>query len=117
MNSDKELLELAARAANMGKLDFDYPEREGHGWHMGPRLPMPTGVLMAAMHSYWNPDTDDGDNRRLQVALKISLDWHKDMWTASHYVDGVLTDADHTDPKMAILLVAAEIGKSMKEGV
>lgn len=73
MRTDRELLELAAKAAAVGPLDFDYAEREGHGFHMGPRLPMPQGVLMAAMWTYWNPLEDDSDALRLAVTLKLDI--------------------------------------------
>jgi hypothetical protein len=72
MRTDRELLELAAKAASIGPLDFDYAEREGHGFHMGPRLPMPQGVLMAAMWTYWNPLDDDAD--ALCLAVKCGID-------------------------------------------
>lgn len=71
--NDRELLELAAKAAGIGPLDFDYAKREGHGLYFGPRLPMPQGVFMAATYSYWNPLASDADALRLAVKLKISL--------------------------------------------
>ena len=119
MNTDtKILLRNAERAAGMGDLDFDYAEREGHGFYHGTRLPMPQGVLMAAMHTYWNPDTDSGDSRDLQVKLKISLEWDEEMnrWEASKSVGFRTIVKFDTDPNMAVLLVAAELGKAMKEG-
>ena len=71
--SDDELLVLAAKAAGIGPLDFDYAKREGHGFYVGPRLPMPNGVLMAAMYTYWRPLEDDGDALRLAVKLGLAI--------------------------------------------
>jgi len=72
--TDKELLELAAKAAGIGPLDFDYAQREGHGLYFGPRLPLPQGVLMAANYTYWSPLTDDGDALRLAIRVGILID-------------------------------------------
>jgi hypothetical protein len=67
--SNRQLLELAAKAAGVTGLDFDYAEREGHGLYFGPRLPAPTGVVQAMNHTYWNPLDNDGDALRLAVKL------------------------------------------------
>lgn len=73
--TDRELLQKAAKAADVGPLDFDYAEREGHNMYFGPRLPLPEGVFMAAMYKYWNPLEDDGDALRLAVKLNIAVGW------------------------------------------
>ena len=110
--ADKELLELAAKAAEIGPLDFDYAEQEGHGLYFGPRLPMPTGVMMAAMHRYWNPLIDDGD--ALRLAAKLGMDVCLRPSVAYVYADmpnqDVMTDSCY---RRAITLAAAEIGRAM----
>lgn len=55
MQSDRELLELAAKAAGM-RLSDD------HIWHEG-----------AGQWVRWNPLTDDGDALRLAVRLRINV--------------------------------------------
>lgn len=63
-DGDRELLELAAKAAGI-ELDWDIPENSTTPWRMtgegderGPA-------------AEWNPITDDGDALRLAVALNI----------------------------------------------
>jgi len=105
MKTDRELLELAAKAAGYFEdifFDdgFDYPY-----WKNGC--------------NQWNPLKDDGDALRLAVKLKIHL---------QHYDDGV--DATYCDflesvdiaygndadaaTRRAIVLVAAYVGKKME---
>ncbi len=86
--TDRELLELAAKAAGIGPLDFDYAQREGHGMYFGPRLPLPQNVLMAANYTYWSPLTDDGDALRLAVKLRIDIQFNTEEdheKTEAHY--------------------------------
>ena len=67
MNTDRELLELAAKAAG---IDAHW----GDGWqsHMMFRaLPRPNSPLVANVE--WNPLTDDGDALRLAVKCKIDV--------------------------------------------
>ena len=116
MQTDKELLELAAKAAgiNVGySIDGDAEE---------------VLVFFDSDDEHhqqidWNPDTDDGDSRRLQVALKIDLVWDcfDKLWEAIFY-DGDTSEYSQLhkdpDPKRAVLLVAAAIGEAIiKEGV
>lgn len=119
--NDRELLELAGKAANVGKLDFDYPSREKHGMYFGPRLPLPEGVLMAAMYVYWNPLESDADAFKLAANLRllVSPGKHKgDGCTVESQRDGIAgCTAFRDDPceqmRVAITCVAAEIGKTM----
>lgn len=54
--NDREMLELAAKAAGLKLIPFeDAP------------------LLDDESQAHWNPLTDDGDSRRLQVALCIDL--------------------------------------------
>lgn len=119
MSTDRELLELAAKAAGMGTLNFDYAKREGHCFYFGPRLPMPQGVLMAAMHTYWNPLTDDGDALRLAVRLRIQVEQWPDEDGKGEYCscgDAIIEDHGEDDlaaTRRAIVRAAAEIGRAM----
>lgn len=106
--NDRELLELAAKAAGI-ELDFtirgDFP---------------PYYVNERGGHSSWNPLADDGEALRLSVNLEIDV---------SHYQDAHVVDAFHAEAgtcsvdyngdryaatRRAIVLVAAEIGKAMQ---
>lgn len=120
--ADKEQLKLAAKAAGIGPLDFDYPEREGHGMYFGPRLPMPQGVIMAANHAYWSPRTDDGDAFRLQAKLRFTVKIADHECEVFDEVAGCLASIPMLNPsedevreatRHAITCAAAEIGKAM----
>ena len=60
MKTDRELLEMAAKAAGIARSQWDYEWLRGLG-HMVCRSDM------------WNPLTDDGDALRLAVALKLEV--------------------------------------------
>ena len=95
MNTDRELLELAAKAAELTNWKF-YEEHpfDGYPRHsFGMRL----GV------NRWNPLTDDGDALRLAVDLKIIKNSHQ--WLDEF--------ANHAATRRAIVRAAAEIGRSM----
>jgi len=115
--TDRELLELAAKAAGVeGKYRAQYAGDKEYGgfWH--------SGVC-------WNPLTDDGDALRLAVKLKFDMciDTTKENEPFTHVI-GVLSE--HTmipfseieyhnnDPyaatRRAIVRAAAEIGRGMK---
>ena len=75
----------------------------------------------------WNPKDDDGDSRRLQVALRIDLDFRDNSPVPEVRAIGPLpTGARYQylsrlgpDPaaaaRMAVLYVAAQMGAAMKE--
>jgi hypothetical protein len=106
--SDRELLELAAKAAGLAVIEcYGDIEADGGFWLMveprGPNLG-------------WNPLTDDGDALRLAVSVKMNL------WI---YHDGVEVNTDE-DPetynegnwedvasatRRAIVRAAAAVGK------
>ena len=125
--TDRELLELAAKAAGIGKLDFDYPTREGCGMYFGPRLPVPDGIVMDVTYTYWNSLTNDGDALRLAVKLGIAVVYQRNAppelglprecavatspsgrWFAETGRD------ENAATRRAIVRAAAEIGKAMK---
>jgi hypothetical protein len=113
--SDRELLEMAAKAAGItGEYDVITEAIES------PAKPKPYGDA----HSYWNPLADDGDALRLAVKLQIDLEFdpieHSTV-EAYHQIMGephfCATEALSRDPyaatRRAIVCAAAEIGKAM----
>ena len=105
--SDKELLELAARAAGYSGTWVDA------GLNLGTD----------AVPIIFNPLTDDGDAMRLAVKLKLSIDtnwynsdacWFTDKSIAASF-DSVEEENHNDDPyaatRRAIVRAAAEIGK------
>ena len=100
--SDRELLELAAKAAEL-------PEC---GW-MGPAFM----YVKDNTFTDWNPLTDDGDALRLAVKLRIGFGWD-DFGAEAVFGEGdAEVEEDVSDPYAAtrrvIVRAAAEIGKSM----
>lgn len=116
---DRELLELAAKAAGMtdakwSRLDdgicFNF-RRDEDGEN----------------YSFWNPLTDDGDALRLAVKLSITVDIGHNLYTeASAYPDKDTTrdmiqveqrfDGDpYAATRRAIVRAAAEIWKQKRE--
>lgn len=93
--TDRELLELAAKAADIKGLNFDRVRRD---WP-------------------WNPLDDDGDALRLAVKLflHVSVD---DGFTEAQGDYRPLTEAHDGDPyaatRRAIVRAAAEIGRGME---
>jgi hypothetical protein len=59
--TDRELLELAAKAAGV--------EIDWQTWVTDPKAVMGCCFALAGTHTYWNPLTDDGDALRLFCAL------------------------------------------------
>ena len=113
--TDRELLELAAKAAGLEM-------RWGRDWH-NTGAPL-IGAL--ANPADWNPLTDDGDALRLAVKLNLSVDtnwynsdacWLTDKSIVSSF-DSVEEEPHKDDPyaatRRAIVRAAAEIGRRMK---
>ena len=105
----REMLELAALAVGIKVRCFDNIE---------------TLILEVDELIYWNPHTDDGDSRRLQVALGIDLIISLDgrctaMGVAPSEnfeyfeIDEREYDAG-SNARLAVLKVAADIGRRMK---
>lgn len=106
---DKELLELAAKAAGISVLELDEFT-----------LTLPCG-------KEWNPLTDDGDALRLAVKLKLFLDLEHcnaanskqsaPVWFGGGEDENAGVSHDECDPyaatRRAITRTAAEIGKSL----
>ena len=116
--TDRELLELAAKAA--GCLDDQiYPSHdEGLVLFNKDQDQMTDGT-------YWNPLTDDGDALRLAVKLNLRLVHHPVLnqvlvrpYHSNEWGDEAREDCEnHPDPyaatRRAIVRAAAEIGKAM----
>ena len=108
--TDRELLELAAKAAELKLI-----------WNaMANALRNPiTRYVNAHEYDEWNPLTDDGDAMRLAVKLKIdirpSMSGNSRVRYAWH--DGRTYAAVDLDPyaatRRAIVRAAAKIGKAM----
>lgn len=106
--TDKELLELAAKAADM---DVEY--MEGFGF-------------LHCFNEYdkvWNPLTDDGDALRLAVKLHMKVyvgevyPWDSKIADYSHKYQGICDETEEPDPyaatRRAIVRAAAEIGRTL----
>ncbi len=98
--TDKELLELAAKAAGITNW-WD-------GWSDEGRE---TG-------DYWNPLTDDGDALRLAVKLNLIIEFYKTYVYVYYAMSEKTFEEDHDgDPyaatRRAIVRAAAEIGKTL----
>jgi hypothetical protein len=107
--TDKELLELAAKAAGI-EYDFCRPELGG----CQIRKPFVSG--------FWNPLTDDGDALRLAVKLNIVI-WECDQYDRAmaevRYGEArgeyweLVGEDKYSSTRRAITRAAAEIGKAM----
>ena len=108
--NDRELLELAAKAAGI-EFDFCRPELGG------------CQVRKGLVSGWWNPLASDGDALRLAVELGLSvstgIDW------AEAKIDGLtsikeFSNEDYQDifaaTRTAIVRAAAKIGRHMQEG-
>lgn len=113
MKTYRELLELAAKAAGVCL----HPANRLHHSH-GKWCHYTTCMVCNKdpSNATFSPITDDGDNRRLQVALKLGLvpvddgGWACITW--DH--DDEVTLAFDLDPNLAIVKAAAIIGGNMK---
>ena len=96
--TDRELLELAAKAAG-----YDY-------------RPQNRVIVTDGIPSNWDPLTDDGDALRLAVYLFRDIHfWYFDnSVSVGNEQRGVCGDDPCADTRLAIVRAAAEIGKSMK---
>lgn len=120
--NDRELLELAARAAGIKARWFRVNK-----WRQVGGNRMQTGqedVFGTHHRKPWNPLTDDGDAMRLAVQLDITIGpEHPDVvgkslcrasWSNRNMSLGEFGDGDKPSAyRRAIVRAAAEIGKSM----
>lgn len=107
MITDRELLELAAKAAG-----FDFVQWTAGTWTFGKETQCrPDGG------DVWNPLDDDGDALRLAVKLQLDVDHNQDH--ACVYGHGVAIEIpvigdQFAATRRAIVRAAAEIGRNMK---
>ena len=105
--TDHKLLELAAKAAGMPN-PWDAND-VFTAWIYGPE------GLEAECGHWWDPAADDGDSRRLQVAVGLSLSPCVGGWLAGHPekkisgYDSIVGEC----PRRVVLIAAAEIGRAM----
>lgn len=100
--TDRELLELAAKAAGLTIRKW-----------------MSTGWLdVGPMNDYWNPLKDDGDALRLAVKLGLVVDCSRPsagLPFYSHTFSELNADTTADGTRRAIVRAAAEIGNSRGE--
>lgn len=102
METDRELLEMAAKAAGIARSHWDYDWVRGLG-HMVYRSDM------------WNPLTSDGDALRLAVLLCMNIEvTQSDVYACTH---GNFSEPSKPDrnaaTRRAIVRAAAAIGEAM----
>lgn len=115
--TDRELLELAAKAAGIvvKRSRLDDP-----AWK-----DVLVGATRDGQETFigWNPLTDDGDALRLGVKLKMLIgpadyEDNKSVVSAFYYLQGsvveVFVDDECAATRRAIVRIAAEIGRRMK---
>lgn len=118
MNNDRELLELAAKAAGL----------DGYRW-VGAGMALaidPSKAETGSIGPNWNPLSNDGDALRLAVKLAIDLYFHEAEIEATAfqsdpdehgvYPFGIEPAGDNAcaATRRAIVRAAAEIGRAMK---
>lgn len=108
MNTDRELLELAAKAAGIEyQFDNDGDVIEYFGG----------GLQLAFDGGKWNPLTDDGDALRLAVKLEFGIavfSLYVEVTDGLRIDESEKTDQDpYAATRRAIVRAAAEIGKTM----
>ncbi|WP_082878755.1 hypothetical protein [Achromobacter ruhlandii] len=112
--NDRELLELAAKAANI-KTAFWNDGREAHSSGEGFILPS---------NRLWNPLTDDGDALRLALRLRLDVTFVDNLVVVYWYDERTLMSGAFEEPindaqdereatRRAIVRAAAAIGKEM----
>jgi len=111
MKTDRELLELAAKAAGIKKPVL----QDMRGWGEA-RYGLSEAIYDEEREEYWNPLAEDGDALRLAVKLGMCLDLQGarsiattcgDGWQQPHYND------QYEATRRAIVRAAADIGRAM----
>lgn len=101
MKSDRELLELAAKAAG---------HKLGEDWSC-----LPEGIFINGDDRFsgdeWNPLTDDGDALRLAVKLNLLYGKVFTRGVSDNHEDG---DDIYAATRRAIVRAAAKIGEAMQ---
>lgn len=122
MSTDRELLDLAARAAGI-KIDLTYTDKY-------PPTSLPDGYLVifnsSGGHSFWSPLADDGDALRLAVKLRLIITFtgaagphvsagkRMGPFSSEMLPDRLFElEQDCAATRRAIVRAAAEIGKAL----
>jgi hypothetical protein len=110
MSTDRELLELAAKAAG---IEGEYESWTGQGFNEGIRQVINGSKCLRP----WNPLTDDGDALRLAVKLRLLVNV-TDFFchaTNGHEEAEELHEGrdEYAANRRAIVRAAAEIGRTM----
>lgn len=109
--SDRELLEMAAKAAGLGEvwyLDGSDTPYVGKKYQLGQPVE----------YSTFSPLTDDGDSARLEATMCFHVEWHPAIKTVRVGTATIGFTTSWGDDKQAArrlagVLCAAEIGKAM----
>jgi hypothetical protein len=128
MSTDRELLELAAKAAGMelqwherGIDSDDIPDMWDEEYCYVPTAKPPNDRRASdkGQGIIWSPLTDDGDALRLAVKLKLNItfvgdsvcaDWHSRDASPSGWAYGA---SDEAATRRAIVRAAAELGRGI----
>lgn len=124
--TDRELLELASKAAGYTKAEW----QDMRGWGE-VRYGFSEAMWVPEIEEYWNPLTADGDALRLAVRLRLCIEHNhaadQQRWVAADlagcegcYAPVSCVEDDFDDElqrgaatRRAIVRAAAEIGKAM----
>jgi hypothetical protein len=108
--TDRELLELAAKAAGI--------EIAWHKWVIDPKATGGCCFALVGTYTYWNPLTDDGDALRLAVKLGLTItsNYHVEQERAggNSFYGWKTPKTPCAATRRAIVSAAAEIGRQMK---
>ena len=115
--TDRELLELAAKAAGMGQLVWGEKYKVGDAEVDCTDLPYVSSESPDESPAYWNPLTDDGDALRLAVKLGLLFAAMDHSAIASRdepeVYEQVQFDGDqYAATRRAIVQAAAKIGRA-----
>lgn len=113
MSTDRELLELAAKAAGYTNFEWEFDVSL-------PRIYNPSGFMTG-----WNPLTDDGDALRLAAKLEIDIEFHVNVeaiaWCRMANGEQRHVTKEHglsmEATRRAIVRAAAEIGRNMMKEI
>ena len=107
MKTDRELLELAAKAAGKELLGWDYQELIG-GFIYAPEHLVPM---------FWSPLTNDGDALRLAMKLGLLIDCTsqcaRTLEDSLSWFDGDSEGDEEAATRRAIVRAAAALGEQM----
>lgn len=112
---DRELLELAAKAAG---IKYNVSRGTTSGWMLATAVDAPDGSVIE--QDVWRPLTDDGDALRLLVATKMNISWlHSgrvccihNLWDSPDSIESSRENVSE-NTRRAIVRAAAEIGRAM----